>query len=274
MNTADIQTILAKRHGNGGDYWASADGRIYVGSPFSTLSSLLMLHELGVAPSHEAAAGGLDLVWSAWRDDGRIRLAPTAPLYPCYTAEAARVLCRFGHGGDERVSRTAEYFLESAHVSGGWRCQFTKFGRGPETECANPGATLFVLDALRFLDDAHAGLEIDGAVESLLSHWEVKKPIGPCHYGMGTLFHQVEFPFLRYNLFFYVYVLSFFECARGDARFHEAFDALQQKTDAEGRMVVERPHRGLKGLDFCRQGEASAAATVRYEEILTNCSRG
>jgi hypothetical protein len=272
VHAADIQTILAKRHDNGGDYWASADGRIYVGNPFSTLSALLMLHELGVAPSHEAVGGGLDLVWHAWREDGRIRLAPKAPLYPCYTAEAARVLCRFGHGADERVRRTAEYFLESAHESGGWRCQFTKFGRGPETECANPGATLLVLDALRFVDGASVGPPVDAAVDSLLSHWEVKKPIGPCHWGMGTLFHQVEFPFLRYNLFFYVYVLSFFDRARDDERFREAFDVLKTKTDAEGRIVVERPHRGLKGLDFCRKGEASSVAMVRYDEILENCS--
>lgn len=79
----DIDAILAKRHDNGGDFWATPDRRIYVGSPFSTLSSLVMLHELGVKPSHEAVRGGLDLVWNAWRDDGRIRLAPKAPLYPC-----------------------------------------------------------------------------------------------------------------------------------------------------------------------------------------------
>ena len=92
MNDGDVHIILAKRHHNGGDYWATADGRIYVGSPFSTLSSLGMLYELGVSEAHEAVEGALALVFGAWRDDGRIRLAPKAPLYPCYTAEAARIL--------------------------------------------------------------------------------------------------------------------------------------------------------------------------------------
>ncbi len=266
----DIDAILAKRHDNGGDFWATPDRRIYVGSPFSTLSSLVMLHELGVKPSHEAVRGGLDLVWNAWRDDGRIRLAPKAPLYPCYTAEAARVLSRFGCANDERVRRTASYFIDTAHDTGGWRCQFTKFGKGPETVCANPGATLFVLDALRYVEGPNAGREIDRAVESLLDHWEIRKPIGPCHYGIGTLFNQVEYPFLRYNLFFYVYVLSFYDRAKDDKRFRDALQTLESKLDDAGQMVVERPHRALKELKFCEKKKPSTLATVRYKEIVDN----
>jgi len=267
---SDVDAILAKRHANGGDFWASTDGRIYVGNPFSTLSSLGMLHELGVTESHEAVRGGLDLVLESWRDDGRIRLAPKAPLYPCYTAEAARVLGRFGYAGDKRVQRTVSYFLESAHDSGGWRCNFTRLGRGPETECANPGATLLVLDVLRCTGHTDAGDVVDCAVESLLAHWETRAPCGPCHWGIGSRFMQIEFPFLRYNLFYYVYVLSFYPVARADARFGAAADAVASKLDPDGRVIVENPHRGLKGLTFCRRREPSELATARYREVLAN----
>lgn len=266
----DIDAILAERHHNQGDFWATPDGRIYVGNPFSTLSSLAMLHELGVTSSHEAVRGGLDLVLEAWRDDGRIRLAPKAPLYPCYTAEAARVLCRYGYADDPRLLATATYFLENAHDSGGWRCNFTRFGRGPETRFANPGATLFVLDVLRFAGHPGADDVVDAAVESLLAHWETRAPCGPCHYGIGSRFMQVEYPFLRYNLFYYVYVLSFYAQARNDERFRSAADVLAAKLDADGRIIVEAPHRGLKGLTFCQRGSASAPATGRYREILAN----
>ena len=269
----DIDAILAARHRNAGDCWATPDGRIYVGSPFSTLSSLGMLHELGVTRSHEAVRGGLDLILQAWRDDGRIRVASTAPLYPCYTAEAARVLCRYGYADDLRLQLTAAYFLEDAHDQGGWRCNFTRFGRGPETKCANPGATLFVLDVLRFTGHIEAGNVVDNAVESLLAHWETRVPCGPCHYGIGSRFTQVEYPFLRYNLFYYVYVLSFYPVARTDARFGAAAAMLASKLDANGRMVVEAPHRGLKGLAFCRRGETSEPATARYRDILQNLER-
>ncbi len=266
----DIDALLVKRYDNGADYWATPDGRIYVGSPFSTLSSLGVLHELDIPPSHEAVRGGLDLIRDAWCDDGRIRLAPKAPLYPCYTAEAARILCRFGYAADERVQLTAAYFLDTEDESGGWRCNFTRFGRGPETVCANPGATLFALDVLRLTGHREAGNIVEAAVESLLVHWQTRAPCGPCHYGIGSKFMQVEYPFLRYNLFYYVYVLSFFPSARSDPRFHAAADILATKLDGGGRMIVEQTHRGLTGLAFCRRGEPSSHATRRYDEIVAN----
>ena len=98
--------------------------------------------------------------------------------------------------------------------------------------------------------------------------------VGPCHYGIGTRFLQVEYPFLRYNLFYYVYVLSLFRVARGDARFRAAAGALAEKLDDGGRLVVEQPHRGLKGLAFCRRGQPSELATGRYREILANLEQG
>ncbi len=121
----------------------------------------------------------------------------------------------------------------------------------------------------RPLTESNLSLLCD-AVESLLKHWETRTPCGPCHYGIGTLFMQVEYPFLRYNLFYYVYVLSFYEYARQDRRFLEALSALESKLDEDGRIVVERPHRGLTKLSFCKKGEPSELATRRYGEIKQN----
>lgn len=270
-NLADVETVLAHRHDNGGDFWAGTDGRIYVGNPYSTISALGMLYELGVGGKHEAVAGGLDRLLAACRPDGRIRVGPKAPLYPCYTAEAVRMLCRYGLGRTTAVRAVIAYLEGSAHESGGWRCEFSRFGRGPETRLANPGATLFVLDALRFLP-AHrkANAVVDRAVESLLDHWDARQPTGPCHYGIGTQFLRIEYPFIRYNLFFYVYVLSFFHRARRDRRFRAALEALRSTLSPDGAVIVARPHRGLKELRLCAKGQPSALATRRYEEVLGN----
>jgi len=78
----------------------------------------------------------------------------------------------------------------------------------------------------------------------------------------------VEYPFLRYNLFNYVYVLSFYDRAKEDRRLLEALRALQSKLDSRGQVVVERPHRKLAGLHMCRKGCPSELATSRYREIL------
>lgn len=275
---SDVRAVLSHRHDNGADFWATPDDRIYVGNPYSTISSLVILHELGVGREHEAVAGGIELILDAIRDDGRVRVAPKAPMYPCYTAEAVRSLCRFGMADDPRVRPPLDYLLGTMHETGGWRCSFSRFGKGPETQCGSPGATLYALDALRFLGprpDVSVVSEevrerIDRAVELLLGHWEVRTPIGPCHHGIGSRFLQAEYPFIRYNLFYYVYVLSFFERSKRDPRFEAALAELETKLTDDGRLIVENPHRGLGELALCARGQASDLATGRYEELKRN----
>lgn len=155
------------------------------------------------------------------------------------------------------------------HEDGGWRCTKFSYGRGPETACSNPGPTLTALNAFRFTARASPEPAFDGAVDLLLRHWRTRTPMGPCHYGIGTLFMQVEYPFGSYNLFVYVYVLSFYARARLDERFREALATLQSKL-RDGQIVVERVNPRLAGLAFCRKGQPSQLATQRYQEILRN----
>jgi hypothetical protein len=129
--------------------------------------------------------------------------------------------------------------------------------------------TLPVLDVLRFTPH-RADPRLAQAVESLLQHWVQRAPLGPCHFGIGSRFLRVEYPFLRYNLFYYVYVLSFYEQVRDDPRFGEALALLRSKADGRGRIVVEHQNRKLAHLSFCAPGRASALATGRYREIERN----
>ena len=273
MEKEDLQMLLETRHDNGANYWATPDGKLGIEKPFSTLSALLIMSELKVDSSHEALRGAAELVLQAIRDDGRVQIAPKGAMYPCHTALAAVALCRNGFSDDERVKKILSYLLSSRFVDGGWRCNKFSYGRGPETEFSNPGVTLVALDALRSAGLHIGNRELDSAVETLLHHWTTKVPTGPCHFGIGTLFIQVEFPFQRYNLFYYVYVLSFYEKARRDERFLEAFELLTKKLDINHLMIVERPNRKLEKLSICRKGEPSEVATERYLEILQNLSQ-
>jgi hypothetical protein len=120
-NEADIQAVLDRRHDNGADFWATVDGRLGVGRPFSTIESIVILHELGLGAGHEAVGGALDLLLGAWRDDGRFHVAPSGAIYPCHTANIARTLCRFGLAGDDRLTSTLAHLLAIQHDDGGWR---------------------------------------------------------------------------------------------------------------------------------------------------------
>jgi hypothetical protein len=266
---SDADTILLKRYDNGDDYWTTPDKRLNKGSPFTTLYSALLLSELGMDPSEPVLKETADLIFSTWREDGRFKLSPQGAIYPCHTINAADVLCHLGYASDARLQKTFKYLLEIQYRDGGWRCNKFSFGRGPETEFSNPGTTLTALNAFRFTGMLNKEPALDKAVEFLLAHWTTREPLGPCHYGIGTLFMQVEYPFANYNLFAYVYVLSFYDSAKKDKRFLDALGTLQSKL-ADDRIVVERLNRQLSGLAFCKKGETSELGTKRYREIIKN----
>lgn len=101
---ADVEGTLAKRHDNGGDLWTTPDQRLGKGSSFSTLNCALMLSELGVDISEPVLKDAAQLILSAWREDGRFRLAPRSAIYPCHTVTTARTLCRLGYGDDPKLA--------------------------------------------------------------------------------------------------------------------------------------------------------------------------
>lgn len=268
---SDIDQILSHRQDNGADLWTTPDQRLIKGSPFSTLESVMYLLELGVESQEPIIKDVAELIWGTWRENGRFKVYPDGGIYPCQTIHAANTLCHMGFATDARLQTTFQYLLDSQYHDGGWRCNKFSFGRGPETECSNPLPTLIALDAFRFRQNYNDEPALVKAIEFLLEHWRIRKPIGPCHYGMGTLFMQIEYPFRNYNLFMYVYILSFYKQARGDERFLEAFEELKSKL-VDGQIVVERVVPKLASLSFCKKGQKSELATKRYQEIVANIS--
>ncbi|GCF95060.1 prenyltransferase [Enterococcus florum] len=266
-NQKDIAVILSHRQDQGWDYWTTEDRRLGKGAPYSCLESANYLLELGMHPQEPVLQKVAELLWESWKEPGNFKLYPKGPVFPCQTIPAATLLIRLGFLEDERMQKTLHHLLETRYADGGWWCKKFYFGKGPETEHSNPLPTLNALELFR-----HAGYAEDSrfnsAIDFLLGHWETKAPIGPCHYGIGTLFMQVEYPFRGYNLFYFVYVLSFYEHARKDPRFKEAFQALRERTD-EDQLVVQRLVR-LKDLEFCQKGKVSKLGTKRYQDILNN----
>jgi hypothetical protein len=262
----DIAFILSKKHINGADLWAGEDNNIGKGTPFSTRDVALILVELGFSKKDLIIKDLANLIFEHQHPDGRFKISRSGAIYPCHTIGCLRVLCYLGYAKDKRLKKTFTYLLSTQEEDGGWLCNKYSFGRGPETKHSNPGPTLEALDAFRFIDTSDAKQQINKAVEFLLWHWQEKKPIGPCLFGMGTLFNKTEFPFFRYNIFYYTYVLSFYKKAISDKRFKEAYQLLESKTENK-KMVVENPNRQLAKMDICFKGRSSDAATKRFNEI-------
>ena len=265
----DIAVIMSKVNHNGGDLWATSDKSIWKGSPFSTRDVALILSELGFNKNDVIIQDIAALIFSLWKHDGRFKVSPKGSIYPCQTIGAARILCYLGYSDDHRIKKIFDYLLDTQQEDGGWTCNKFFFGKGPETKYSNPGPTLEALDAFRFTDLLNSDKRLDNAIDFLLWHWETKTPVGPCHYGIGTLFMKTEFPFFRYNLFHYCHTLSFYEKAKKDSRFKDALNLLKEKL-INGQMVVESPNRKLAEMDFCRKGQPSDLATIKYRELIIN----
>lgn len=265
----DIAVIMSKINHNGGELWATKDKKISKGSPFATRDVAIMLSELGFTKKDPVIQDIAELMFSTWQLDGRFRISPSGAIYPCHTIGAARVLSCLGYAEDERIKTTMDYLLKTQQEDGGWICNKFSYGRGPETAYSNPGPTLEALDAFRYTGLTNNDDRLDQAVDFLLWHWEIKKPTGPCHYGIGSLFMKTEFPFFRYNLFYYCYTLSFYQKAQKDKRFIEALTLLKEKL-ADGKMIIENPNRQLAEMDFCRKGQVSEPATVKFHDLLAN----
>lgn len=270
--TSEIQSILDRERENVGPFWSREDGNLHAPAGFSTLLVLNVLGELGATRvSHELIAGAVELLFQNQAADGAFHYSSTSAKFPCITGQALAALGRLGVAGDPRAEAGYRWLLDGQWTDGGWRCATVKLGRSPETDASNPGATLFVLDAFRFRNNTQKDEEaLAAAVDSLLGHWETRNPLGPCAFGIGSRFSKVEYPFWRYNLFYYAYVLSHYRAARCDGRFIDATERLRGHADGDGRLIVDAPPRAWQQYSFCRRGTASDLATERWREIQAN----
>lgn len=268
----DITFIMSKRHFNGGDLWTDANNSIGKGSPFSTRDVAIILTELGFSKKDAIIKKLAGLIFTHQQPDGRFKISESSSIYPCHTISSLRALCYLGYAKDNKLKKTFEYLISNQENDGGWKCNKFSFGKGPETNHSNPAPTLEALDSFRFTNTALVKKQTDKAIEFLLWHWEIKKPIGPCLFGMGNLFNQIEYPFLRYNLFYFTYVLSFYNKAIRDKRFKEAYKLLLSKLQND-QIIVENPNRQLSKMELCFKGKTSELATKRFKEIQTNEQR-
>lgn len=267
---AAVQDLLRRRAENGGPFWSRADGNIHAPAGFSTIDVLNVLGQLGATvETHPDLGGAVELVLRYQTPEGAFRYSGARSQLPCIAGQVLAALGRLGLAEDARYAGGLRWLVDHQADDGGWRCATVERGKSPVTDASNPGATLFVLDGFRPALDRQAPAvhaRLDRAVEFLLHHWETRAPLGPCLFGIGSRFLEVEFPFLRYNLFSYVYVLAHFERSSSDPRFLEALDALAAHV-RDGEMVVDSPHRAWQAYDFARRGSPSALATQRWREI-------
>jgi hypothetical protein len=268
---AIIDEILNRQNENGGQFWSRIDGDIHAPFGFSTIDVLSVIGELELSiDNYPQIKNAVDFVFNYQTTEGCFKYSLTSSKLPCLTARIIAAFCRLGIKNELRTEKSYNWLLDTQWRDGGWRCATVKLGKSPITDASNPGTTLYVLDAFRFRKNTPKELEkLNMGVDFLLQHWEIRQPIGPCSFGIGSRFLQIEYPFLRYNIFYYVYVLSFYDKAKNDKRFHEAFNYLTDKI-VNDKLRPENPHKIWRIYDFAKKGEISENGTNRWNEIKNN----
>ncbi len=269
-----IDEILNRQNDNGGQFWSREDGDIHAPFGFSTIDTLSVIGEIGYSINdRQQIADAVDFVFAYQAPEGCFKYARKSSKLPCMTARIIAALGRLGLKGDPRAGKGYDWLIDTQWNDGGWRCATVKLGKSPLTDASNPGTTLYVLDAFRFRDNGPDVVDkLNKGVNFLLQHWEIRQPTGPCNFGIGSRFMKIEYPFLRYNLFYYVHVLSFYEKARNDLRFQEAFRLLKDKTKND-KLIPENPHKAWQKFDFAKKGQISEIGTKRWNEIKNNIEK-
>jgi hypothetical protein len=269
-----IDEIIKRQTDNGGLYWSRADGDIHAPFGFSTIDTLSVLGEIGYSINYNSKIiEAVDFILSYQTTEGSFKYSPKSSKLPCLTARILAGLGRLGLKDDFKIEKSYRWLLDTQWNDGGWRCATVRLGKSPLTDASNPGTTLYVLDAFRFRNNSSDDLDkLNKGVDFLLQHWEIKQPLGPCNFGIGSSFMKIEYPFLRYNLFYYVYVLSFYLKAKDDKRYIEAFNQMKYKTK-NNKLIPENPHKAWQMFDFAKKGQISKIGTQRWLEINKNNAR-
>jgi hypothetical protein len=264
----EIKRILSTAACNRAYYWAREDGDIHAPAGFSTLDVLSALGSIGAkAVDFPIIRKAIDFVFTYYQDEGQFRYGLKSSKLPCITARILAALGRLGYH-DDRLESCYKNLLETQWSDGGWRCATVKLGISPETDASNPGTTLYALDAFLYPENSPKEKKsLERGVAFLLGHWDTRRPLGPCEFGIGTNFMKTEFPMIRYNLLYYCYVLSKYDSARRDRRYKEAVQVLRQKVQ-DGGLVNENPHKKWQDYDFAKKGEVSGPMTALVADVL------
>lgn len=264
----EIDDLLGREAENGGPHWSRTDGDIHAPAGFCTIDVLTALGGMGArVDAHGQLQTALDFVRTFQNDDGSFSYNKRKTHLPCMTA---RILAAFGwlHAPiDEELEASYQHLIGLQWGDGGWRCATAKLGKSAATDTSNPGTTLFVLDAFRFRkNNASVQKSLNRAAFFLLDHWESRLPLGPCEFGLGSRFLKVEYPFRRYTLFYYVFVLAHYKCVHKDKRFLAALDELATHVQGE-EIILDVVHKAWREYAPFAKDKPSTLAAQYWKEI-------
>lgn len=189
----------------------------------------------------------------------------------CDTPIILSSLIQLGLQNDSRIRVALEY-LNGLVRENGWPCavspELGKF-RGPgRKDDACPYATLVMLQVLAHVPELRETKSAKIGVKSLLSLWENSSEEHPYMFFMGTDFCKLKAPLFWYDILHVLDVLSYFQWARKDKRFHQMLNSVQSKADPDGRYIPESIWMAWKDWDFSQKKIPSPGLTFFVQRVV------
>lgn len=171
----------------------------------------------------------------------------------CDAPVSLGLLLAAGLGADARVQRAVDHLVGLVDENG-WQCKGSasvgKF-RGPGRRgdpC--PVATLDALQALAYAPQMHTHPAVEAGVEMILGQWSGPREVKYYLFGMGSDFRKVKYPFLWFDIFRTVDVLSRFAQYRSDSRVLRMARVLLDQRDDRDRFQAGSMYQAWKGWSF------------------------
>ena len=201
--------------------------------------------------------------------DHQLRLSSPVNLFTeeaCIVGNVARMMTRFGYGGDRRIGKLFDWMIEDQREDGGWNCAA---GQPGTLDCWEP------LAALAEVPRSTRSAAMDRAVARGTEFYLERRLFREGRrYAPWFRFHYPTHYY--YDVLVGLDMLTLLGCA-GDRRLRPALEILRDRRRRDGRWLLDRVHpdespkggaRKVRPLALERPGEPSLWITLTALRVL------
>jgi hypothetical protein len=194
----------------------------------------------------------------------------------CDSPTILYTLLAMGKGEDPDVKRAVTHLIGLVDENG-YRCRAApdlgKFKGPGKRGDPCPIANVYALKTLSLIPEIENTPGVNNAVEMLLSHWEQRREKKYFLFGIGTDFQKIKYPFVWYDILHVLDVLSRYQFAIKDQRFHELLAALLDQADESGRYTASSMYRAWGGWSFADKKNPSPWLSFLVYRIQKRATR-
>jgi hypothetical protein len=241
-------------------------GKVHYTETGKAYWDLFFLADIGLTISDLELDEEVAEVFRLQAPDGSFIIPPNVrDNYFCMSAILISSIARMGYRDDPRIKKYIQVIFNSQNLDGGWHCYSDGFDRYDIESC--PMDNLNILMLLGQYVRYQKGSILNGAIDSLLEHWEGRatgwRPHG---FGIGRRFMSLNYPAVKYGIMRVLDVLSLFPYAVSRRGFQSMLDFVHQKASG-GKYYAKPIDDAYSEFDFGQQEEPSRWLTFLISRV-------